>query len=820
MPFEAISDEQRAAFISSLKSGQYNLLLGSGASMDSFNVRGTLPSGTQFRNDLALLKKANSSQPLQKVFSLLRQGEIEEHVTKRFSQCTPGATYLLLSSFIWKRAFTFNIDNAMEAAYAREAAKQIILSYNFDDEYEDDRTLAELPLIHLHGDVARPVAGYVFSRDEYIRQITAINPWMTVLAQFIRSEPFIIAGSSMDEVDLDFYLAHRTNTSARDDRGPSIRVEPFPDEVTRNDCERHGLLLFVGTTLEFLQFCEAMVPQRPTPYELVPEESQKLIPDGISRTVALGFLSDFELVPATERENRSASRFLYGHNPTWQDLASNIDVPRQLTGSLVKEVESRLKVDSNEPKLLLVREGTGTGKTTVLRRCAFELAQRGIRVLNCSALSRVEPASTASVIDLIDDPLVIIVDNFADQVTVFRDLLDRFEKKDVVVVAADRSYRFRYISQALSGTPYTIYNSLPLRPIDCERLIANYVGLGLVGSKSAIRNKKEFIKRIVDDPIAVACSRILNDFRPLDRIIDDILRDSSEPERRRYYIAALAQYCFRGGVRYDVVSSAVGREGLTRQLHKDHSLPLAFYDRTNSFVVPQNSTLAQRILQLAADNNRDWLLEIFVALANQIAPRVNRKTLKRRSPEARLAGRLFDFDSVTDELLKEKAPDFYQRTQIAWQWNSRYWEQIALMHLAQYFASPQSPTGLQALTDATQHARHAVSIEHHPLPLTTLGKILLAQMTVKGFSLTSTYAEAYEHLTDAIILEESWSRKAIQPYILLFRGTNDFMARGGVLSKKQTEKLTALAKEARGQWGRDQDMIDALAPVQTMFAAS
>ena len=48
--------------------------------------------------------------------------------------------------------------------------------------HEDDRTLEELPLIHLHGDVNRPIRGYVFSRDEYIRQITMINPWMTVLS--------------------------------------------------------------------------------------------------------------------------------------------------------------------------------------------------------------------------------------------------------------------------------------------------------------------------------------------------------------------------------------------------------------------------------------------------------------------------------------------------------------------------------------------------------------------------------------------------------------------------------------------------------------
>ncbi len=46
MPFENITAEHHAAFLSSLKAGQYNLLLGAGVSMDSSNARGNLPSGS------------------------------------------------------------------------------------------------------------------------------------------------------------------------------------------------------------------------------------------------------------------------------------------------------------------------------------------------------------------------------------------------------------------------------------------------------------------------------------------------------------------------------------------------------------------------------------------------------------------------------------------------------------------------------------------------------------------------------------------------------------------------------------------------------
>ncbi|WP_454648412.1 P-loop NTPase [Bradyrhizobium liaoningense] len=819
MAFENISEEQHASFVSSLRAGQYNLLLGAGASMDSSNSRGNLPSGTTFRNDLAVLKQANSNQPLQKIFSLLTPSEIKEHVTERFSNCSPGLTYQLLASFVWKRAFTFNIDDAMEAAYRSETAKQTILSYNFDDEYEDDRTLDELPLVHLHGDVTRPVRGYVFSREQYIRLITMMNPWMTVLAQFIRSEPFIVAGSSMDEVDLDYYLAYRTPTTARDDRGPSIRVEPFPDEITRNECRQHGLLLFIGTSLGFLKYCDSVLPVRPTPYELVPEESRSLVPAGVSQIQALSFLSDFELVPSSATELKGASPFFYGHPPSWRDLASKFDVSRPAVAAIVTDVERRLKPESNAPRILVVREETGTGKTTAMRRAAFELAQRGFLVLTCSALSRVEPKSTASIIDLIDDPLVIFVDNFADQAYVFRDVIDLLEKKDIVFVFADRGYRFRYITRVLAGLRYSTYGDLSLKEIDCDRLISSYVGHGLLGNRQALKNKKEFIKKIVQDPIAVACSRILADFRPLDRIIDDLLRDSSRADKERYYIASLAQYCFRGGVRYEVLSSAIGRDGLKDQIQKENPLPLAHFDRSTTFLVPQNSTLAERMLGRLSENDRPFLLEMFVALAMQIAARVNRNTVRRRTPEARLASRLFDFDSVVDDLLKEKAPEFYSRMQPVWQWNSRYWEQVALMHLKQYHLAPNEPEGQEALRQAAQHARHAVSVEEHPLPLTTLGKILLVQMLAKGYSAAAAYEEAYERLTDAIVLESKWHRKAVQPYVLLFRGSADYIRSGGRLSAKQIERIMSLVENAKSIWGRDSEIQEVCASVETEFAA-
>lgn len=806
-----------ASIASTLKAGQYNLLLGSGVSLDSRNARGILPSANTFRTNLCRLKGARDSSPLQRVYSTLTPAEVKEHVVDVFRDCQPGPSVTKLTQFLWRRIFTFNIDDALESAYGKLGLLQKSTIFHFDDDYSEGRDLSEVPIVHLHGWAGSPERGFVFSRDEYVRQIKTINPWMVLLTQYLPVEPFIIAGTSLDEVDLDYYLAHRTEVTARDDRGPSILVEPNPDVVTKNDCKRYNLLLFPGTTEQFLDYLSEQVPDRPTPIELIPQETRRLLPAGISNAAALSFSADFELVPGAVSKSESASRFLYGHVASWQDLASDIDISRPITQTIVSEVYDLLKKPDVDRRIVLLADDAGAGKTTTIRRCAFELAQRGVTTFNCSALSRIEPLSTSSVIDLIDDPLLIIVDNFADQVAAVAELVQRLEKKDVTFLCGERDYRQRYVAQSLSGVPFKRIDGQTLRRIDAERLIDLYVKYGLVGARAAVRERDQFAASLVSDPIAVACCRILNDFRPLDRIVDSLTKAASQKDLARYLTASLAQHCHRAGLRHEILVAIAGRDGWAEQFGASHPVPLAYFDEPKrNFIVPENSTLASRILERAAGSDRELLLTIFVDLANAIAPRVNPKAVKQRSPEARLASRLFDYDLVTSKFLGELAGAFYTETQRAWQWNSRYWVQVSLMRLARYYASPSTPEGREALNHAAQHARHAVSIEWHPIPLTAFGQVLLAQMVQEGTSLDATYQDAFFHLVNAIDLERSRLRSNVHPFISLFRGTRDYVRSGGLLSGKQAESLRTLIEEANSKFQRDseiQEEITQLRPI-------
>lgn len=811
--------DQLDRFIRDVRNGGYSLLTGAGASVGGTNRGGhDLPLGGAYSEELCRLKGVPLSTPLQRVFALLSEDERKEHVIDRFSGCTPSNAISAIPKFIWKRIFTLNIDDCLQAAYAAPDRMQDHVTRNYRDPLEEEQSNAIVPIIHLHGWVGKADQGFVFSRDEYIRQLRHHNVWMTILAESLAVDPFVIMGTSLDEFDLEYYLSMRTPTTARPDRGPSILVSNRDDILTRHDCEKYDLILFKGWSSDFMQFLQETVQDRPTPIALIPPSSRELLPSSVGAKELATFSVDFPVVPANAEPNLDDSRFLLGREPSWSDLISNLDVGREQYNSLWQAVDQLLSMDRRAPAVLYLKDYPGSGKTTLLKRLSFDLSRAGIPVLWCSALGRVEPAFTASMLDLIDGPLIVAVDNFADQAFAISETIRLMEKSDVVFLAFERMYRDRYVRQSLMGIDVRHRTGAAVVRREVAALVQNYVDAGLVGVDSVARNEERRLQSLLGDPIAVICCRITSDLRPLDGIIRDSITQANRTELRRYLVAALAQHCMHGGVRESVLVAASGAIGLTDQLRTTHHLPLSLsFESGERFVTPLNGTIGDRTLTVISHEMPDLLLDAFVVLAQKIAPRVNRRAITRRSPEARLAGRLFDFDEVVEKLLGNLSSKFFSAVQAEWKWNSRYWEQVALMYLGRYHKSALGDIDWESLDLAVRHARHAVYTERHPLTLTTLGKVLISQLSSPDHVTRSVFDEAFEKLDEAIALEQKWLRSNVQPYITLFRGVREYLGKGFSLDHKQAEKLDAHLRYAGREFAADRDIQ--LAIEQTRQAA-
>jgi hypothetical protein len=215
-------------------------------------------------------------------------------------------------------------------------------------------------------------------------------------------------------------------------------------------------------------------------------------------------------------------------------------------------------------------------------------------------------------------------------------------------------------------------------------------------------------------------------------------------------------------------------------------LPIVFADRTKQYIVPARSATADRAVSILHREDSDTLADVFVSLANAVAPRVNRNEIRRRAPAAKLSGALLDFDRLVRRFINEHAEYFYEQIKEKWDWNSRYWEQCALLKLDRYLADKSNR---RLLEEGIQNARYAYSIESHPLSLTTLAKLIFSALDDGSKVQTELFEEGWELINQSIDIEANWANVKATAFVVCFNGVLTYLRVGGILSGTQTERL-------------------------------
>lgn len=789
------------SFRASLFSGQYNLLLGSGASLDSSDSqREPLQSASGLTKKLCELKNVSATTPLSRVALLLKSDEVEEHLTKPYSSCRPGETVKRVTGFVWRAIYSFNIDDALEAAYETSTRRrQRAVSLNYDTNYRTPSNQSKVSVIHLHGFTREPEKGYVFSASEYARVTKGLNPWMHVLSELLATEPFIISGTSLNEPDLEYYLSARSDTSLRTNRGPSILVEPYPDAITESLCQRHGLVLVKSTLADFLHWTTETLGHSPQVSQLKVPSMEGLLDRAYGPDAQIEFFSSFELVkPAPPNPTAETSPFFYGKAPRWSDLESSLDLPTDDERRVGAKIRNYLESKESKTRFFMLLAESGAGKTTVLRRVAYDLAKEGRTVLNLSGKLALDPDNTRKGFASLTRPALVVIDNLADHASTILSALNGLGvKKPLAILCADRDYRRDHIFRVLGDFPTEEFSLSPWTSDQLEDFIERFRKAGLVGTPDAVRMPKRFADMLVGDPVAIAGCRVLNNFKPLDVIVNSLWHDASQEARSSYALAALSEFCYSGGISYPILERAQHNVGLRDQLSLAVPLPLA-YSEDGDFVLPLHPAVGERLLGYLSRERRPLLAALFRSLALALAPYVNRQTIIDRSPEARLAGRLFNAERVVRPLLREKAQDFYQVVQAAWQWNSRYWEQRAIL------------TQDTNIDHAIQFARHAVAIEEHPFPKTTLASLIVRKMELGRGPDEVLFDETYSLLESALRDEASrgW-RPTPHPYSVLFHAISVFLKSGGQLTAKRENWIRDRIEYCNRSFPRDAGLIGA-----------
>jgi hypothetical protein len=786
-----------------LFSQRYNLLLGAGCSLDSTDrTSKKLIGSDELRRQLCEVTGSRPDSPLWRVAGLLTPEQIKQHLTEQFLGCRAGPTLKAFTRFTWRQVFTLNIDDALENAYESASARlQQIVPVNYNREYETFRNPAELPAIHLHGFVRSPADKYVFSLQEYAAAQAGMNPWVHVLSQLIISEPFIIAGTALFEPDLEYFLAHRPSNSQVLARAPSILVEPSPDAGTRRDCARLNLILVEGKLSEFLDWLQAEFGPAPTPLtNLLPKVGPRTITSA-STLARTAFWSDFDFVPDSIQllgEAARTSAFTFGRPPSWEDIAASRDVPLQSQLPVIDEI--RRWQSSTEAGEFVCLEGlAGSGVSTSVRRVAADLAKHGLQVIYLKARRNFDLDSALEALEAMADPLVLVTDSFAEHGDQLVDLYTELvgSGKRLLVLGGERKYRMRLVREILSEQPAKYLITGDWRVEERIQLIRRYSDLGLIGNAEAYSDPRKFAAAIDGNTVAEAICRVLNDFRPLKTIVRSLWNDTVSGGRPAYLAVSIAYYCHPVGVRREVIAG-LDTNGLIADLSQEDAPLRVVPDPDDAeFLIPANPTLASLLVQEMARAQPERLLRAVVDLANAIEPLVTRHTIKQRTAEARLAGRLFDADGLMPDLLHDRFDKFLDLTHERWRWNSRYWEQRAMW------------IGSKDRALAVQYARHAVSIERHPFPLTTLAQMLFGASAEAQPRDAYAFNEAVDLVEEAMGIESRWERGITRAsYRALVNGVLEFVEHGGQVSQKRMDFIRKALAKYSGHFINDDDLTE------------
>lgn len=783
------------AFVDTLRAGRYNLLLGAGVSLDSANRSGTRMRGVaELTRRLCDVVGVSPNTHLQRVASLLTPEQQESELVKPYTCGTVGPSLSHVPHYLWRRIFTFNVDDVLECAYERTPSrKQQEASVNHTAPFEPTPERSSVQIIHLHGSVRDPDAGFIFSLLDYAQVIQDADPWVSLLAGILPTEPFIISGTSLNEVDVQAFLRPRVHPTPGRTRGPSLLIEPYPDKITREDCRRLNLDLVEATMGDFMEWVHSVLPAPPTIAELVIPDKTNIFSGTVGEAAKLRFFSDFRLIRGGATSPApSPSSFLYGREPSWLDIEAHADVERRSNLDVIRAVEGAPTTGSTRFVCLTDYEAIGgSGKTTTLKRVGHDLATAGEIVFYRSGELRAGTLEAAECLTACRKRPIILYDNVADYAEEVIALIEAM-KSPLCILGAERSYRERHLDNVVgSRTRQLVKVGYPSRG-EYRNLIERYARFGLIATEEFARRPEVAVRKIEHDPIAFAVCRILNDFRPVQQISASLWDAAPKHQRLPFLAVALAHRCHNTGLRLSLLGKLTGNNELTEGLFDD-STPLAvdLHPELEDFVVPSSSIIADSILQHVSKNERSILSDGFRALAMVLAPFVNRQTIVRRTPEALIARRLFNADDVVQPLLGDQAERFYNEVQEQWRWNSRYWEQRALLIAG------------DDLDTAIRHARHGVAIERHAYPLTTLGKLLLKRSAQELGRREQDFEEAMKALIQAISSEQSNSRIAVHPYISLLTGATRYLDSGGTLSGRQRADLERYTSDARYRFRRD-----------------
>lgn len=318
--------------------------------------------------------------------------KLYEYLRNIFLPLTSGDFHQALTDFDWNAIFTTNYDRLIEQAYEDRglAAKlRRIVEYDYEINLRDKTKVFLFKLmgstdIHLgqEGDM-------VLSRKQYHENLANRNRYLQQLRDFLLGSTLIIMGYSGRD-RLLFDVIEKTMEKRTPDKTPYSFMLISEGTLSSKNANILGSKKIIPIYITLPDFMKHIKQNKPAPSSVVVPQtcyrtiSVETIKIPISEEDFSNYSEDFEILTDEEIAALKGDKGLFfkAMNRSWGAFKENWDFKREVYSDVKKRVLSELaKTDPKDNVVLTVTGPPGSGKSTTLRRLAYDIYCGGCPVI-------------------------------------------------------------------------------------------------------------------------------------------------------------------------------------------------------------------------------------------------------------------------------------------------------------------------------------------------------------------------------------------------------------------------------------------------------
>lgn len=440
------------------------LFLGAGINAGIQNNDGeTFPLGQGLSNWICrdLLNEPDLQTTLDEAAEMARfrlgSKEVNRYLYDKFSSFKPGTAHLAMVQLPWDVIYTTNYDLLVEEAAKAESVEAAGVIRSVFSIHTDLTSFSEQDILYykLHGsiDFANTEEGrLILTREDYRYYEIHRKSLFRRLERDLSSHTFVFIGYSLSDGNFRAILEDCRNELGARTLPLSFAVRRRFSESEENFWrEKYNIQLIASDGSEFLNnLKETWLAQNRS---VVPFESRKskeylqVEQSTRFRKIAESF---YLIRPMDCTGPSDAKLFFRGAEPSWGDIRDKISPRRDAYWTILETLFPELSTPDLPASIYLVTGAAGTGKTTLIRSIAYDLAND----FSLPVLVHVPstPLEARFLSQLVDDKnpkrIIVIVRDAAEQIRALERFMEEAKHKSlpITVILEERRNQWNVAS--------------------------------------------------------------------------------------------------------------------------------------------------------------------------------------------------------------------------------------------------------------------------------------------------------------------------------------------------------------------------------------